>query len=283
MGDKEERHPTAFHRMLSQWFLQSEHPRMSMATLGWPFAYTLVTAVLVYGVGLVIVATHPTSKVALALATVVFGVVALVSLYVAMAYTLKLLFMPLNVDRDPLTYLLDYLDTWIMVLHGLTCGAIIIYVWDELQFTFAVADPPTYRIWLRLLFMVVHDFHSAGFGTLQVNGDWSRAYFIIVSFAGRLFLVMGIAALARLMSRNLKRFAKRYRIAGIVPPGGQSQPSGRRAEREKRLNQVGMDQQGKRTVAKRGTIRTPSTVSVMKTPSGGMAVFSSRSGRTSHG
>lgn len=260
--------PTVWHRMLSAGVLQTRHPLMSMATLGWPFLYTLFSSVALYGIGLVIVVTDPTGNVSRALASALFAIVGIVTCYVATAYVLKLLFMPLNVELDPLTMLMDLLDTWFALNNGLTGLAMLIFVWSPGEFGPTIGTDPTYRAWLRLLFTETHDFHSAGFGITQVSGDWARVLFIAISYAGRLMLVMGLAALARLMSRNLKRFPKRYavsvdnftssRIRGkMSPTHGGTNVSGGRVHASTR----------KRT-ARRGQMRGPTTTTIMETPQG---------------
>lgn len=277
------RFPTVFHRWLALWVLRVRWPRGSMEGIGFPFLYTLVSSVLIYGVAMVIFATHPTSNTAKGLATAIFVLIAVIMVCVSIPFILRLLFMPLNVERDPLSDLLDVFDVWFALINGLTSALMVIFLWAPSEFagTVPATDPP-YRAWLKLLFAAVHDFHSAGFGMTQADGDWALIVFIVVSYAGRIMLVLAIASLARLMSRNIKRFPKRYLVAGLLVQRVGTKGSGR-ARRDKKLEtrfkSVGMDRIGRRKVSHSGALRGPSTTSCMQTPDGNVEIVTTRGSR----
>lgn len=266
------REPTFWHRALSEGILQSRWPYMSMHDAGFPFLYTIITSIFIYGVALVLFVTDKTNDVHKAFATVVFVLIALVTLYVTTTYMLKLLFIPLNVERDPLTDLFDMLDVWFSIINGLTGIAMVIFIWDPNEYGGGVlASDGAYGVWVKLMFTAIHNFHSAGFGSIQASGYWALMWFIVISYAGRFVMIFGLASLLRLMSRNTGRFRHVYRVNGTIN-GSNNKANNNNNNNNKAKKPNGINKSGSNMTANDVLVRMPHLRQVSMTRAGQRAM-----------
>lgn len=169
-------------------------------TLGFPFLWTFVSAILVYAIGMPIYANDPTNRSIHIAFAVLYGAWAFFVTVLMVVYLFRNILVRAHPMRTPLGAMLGLLDFWFALLIMQTAVLYIAYMFNPIDaFTGQGTQNGPWYAWLQLSLTVVSNFHGAVAGDIVPIATFPLIWLTLSSVLARLFMVFAIPIILRII------------------------------------------------------------------------------------